>query len=102
MSAVSILGTMWPTGFLDIMHRVQKEQFPQVVETFEARRGPGEAIGDGGVFPALQAFRLDDKAFRGERRNEVMAVMAKPLTDDEIANLAAWFASIKVQAQVPN
>jgi len=30
-----------------------------------------------------------------------MAVMAKPLTDDDIANLAAWFASIRVQAQPP-
>jgi len=48
-------------------------------------------------------LRAQLRAFRsGERRNEVMAVMAKPLTDDEIANLAAWFASIKVQAQVPN
>ena len=47
-------------------------------------------------------LRAQLRAFRsGERRNEVMAVMAKPLTDDEIANLAAWYASIKVQAQVP-
>jgi len=51
--------------------------------------------------PALY-LRAQLRAFRsGERRNEVMAVMAKPLTDDEIANLAAWYASIKVQAQVP-
>ena len=51
--------------------------------------------------PALY-IRAQLRAFRGgERRNEVMAVMAKPLTDDEISNLAAWYASIKVQAQVP-
>lgn len=42
------------------------------------------------------------KAYRsGERKHEVMGVMAKPLTDADIDNLAAWFASIKVTAQVP-
>jgi cytochrome c553 len=40
------------------------------------------------------------RAYRGgERKHEVMAVMAKPLSDDDIANLAAWFASIKVEAK---
>ena len=37
----------------------------------------------------------------GARKHEVMAVMAKPLTDDDIANLAAWFASLKVDVQPP-
>ena len=32
----------------------------------------------------------------GKRANEVMAVMAKPLTDQEIDDLAAWYASIQV------
>ncbi len=42
------------------------------------------------------------KAFRGgARKNEVMTLMAKPLTDDEIANLAAWFSSIHVEATPP-
>ena len=42
------------------------------------------------------------KAYRGGSRvHEVMAVMAKPLSDDDIANLAAWFASIKVSAAPP-
>ena len=34
----------------------------------------------------------------GKRVNEVMAVLAKPLTDDDIANLAAWYASIEIKA----
>jgi cytochrome c553 len=34
----------------------------------------------------------------GKRANEVMAVLAKPLTDDDIANLAAWYASIDIKA----
>ena len=42
------------------------------------------------------------RAYRsGERKHEVMAVMAKPLTDDDIRNLAAWFNSIRVEATAP-
>ena len=42
------------------------------------------------------------RAYRdGTRKHEVMSVMAKPLSDADIANLAAWFASIKVEAQAP-
>jgi cytochrome c553 len=36
------------------------------------------------------------KAFRsGERQNETMSVIAKPLSDTEIANLAGYFNSLK-------
>jgi cytochrome c553 len=43
------------------------------------------------------------RAYRsGERRHEVMTVVAKALSDDEIANLAAWFSSIRVEAKAPN
>jgi len=42
------------------------------------------------------------RAYRsGARKHEVMTLMAKPLSDDEIANLAGWFAAIKVEAQPP-
>lgn len=42
------------------------------------------------------------RAYRGgTRKHEVMAVLAKTLTDDEISHLAAWFASIRVEAQAP-
>ena len=42
------------------------------------------------------------KAYRsGKRSNEIMAVMAKPLTDQEIDDLAAWFESIKVTVLLP-
>jgi cytochrome c553 len=37
----------------------------------------------------------------GERKHEVMAVMARNLSDDDIAHLAAWFASIRVEAKAP-
>ena len=42
------------------------------------------------------------KAYRGgSRKHEVMSLMARPLSDADIANLAAWFSSIKVEATAP-
>ena len=37
----------------------------------------------------------------GKRVHEVMSVIAKPLTDTEIENLAAWYASVQISVQVP-
>jgi cytochrome c553 len=37
------------------------------------------------------------KAYRsGKRAHEVMGVVAKPLTDADISDLAAWFASLEI------
>jgi cytochrome c553 len=36
----------------------------------------------------------------GKRQNEVMNVMAKPLTDQDIDDLAAWYASIEISVSV--
>jgi cytochrome c553 len=47
------------------------------------------------VAAQLRAYRS------GARKHEVMAVMAKPLSDDDIRNLAAWFNSIRVEATAP-
>jgi cytochrome c553 len=42
------------------------------------------------------------KAYRsGKRSHEVMSVMAKPLTDDDIGDLAAWFASLTIEVKTP-
>lgn len=42
------------------------------------------------------------RAYRsGARKHEVMVFMAKPLSDDDINNLAAWFSSIRIDAQAP-
>lgn len=42
------------------------------------------------------------RAYRsGKRAHEVMGVIAKPLTDAEIDNLAAWYASIKIRVEAP-
>ena len=41
------------------------------------------------------------KAYRsGARKHEIMSLMAKPLSDDDIAQMAAWFASIRIEATV--
>lgn len=37
----------------------------------------------------------------GKRLNEVMGVIAKPLTDAEITQLAAWYSAIKVSVELP-
>ncbi|MCE2657324.1 MAG: c-type cytochrome [Rubrivivax sp.] len=42
------------------------------------------------------------RAYRsGARRHEVMAVMARNLSDDDIQQLAAWYASIRLEATPP-
>jgi cytochrome c553 len=43
------------------------------------------------------------RAFRsGKRAHEVMNIIAKPLTDADIAELAEWYASIAVEARPPS
>ncbi len=42
------------------------------------------------------------RAYRsGARRHEVMNVMARGLTDEDIAQLSAWYAAIRIDAQPP-
>jgi len=42
------------------------------------------------------------KAFRsGKREHEIMTVVAKDLSDQEIADLAAWYASIAISVTMP-
>ncbi len=42
------------------------------------------------------------KAYRsGKRSNEVMSVIAKPLTDEDIGQLAAWYASLVIEVRQP-
>ncbi|HEY9536884.1 MAG TPA: cytochrome c [Kiloniellaceae bacterium] len=42
------------------------------------------------------------KAFRsGKRENEIMSVIAKNLSDEDISDLAAWYSSIEISVKVP-
>lgn len=47
------------------------------------------------VAAQLRAYRA------GARKHEVMGVIARTLTDDDIDNLAAWYASIQIEAEAP-
>lgn len=41
------------------------------------------------------------RAYRsGKRQNEMMTIIAKPLTDDEISDLSAWYSSIEIKVIV--
>ena len=42
---------------------------------------------------SLRAYRS------GERRNEVMSIAAKSLTDDDIRDLAAYYAAIQIEVK---
>ncbi|MEM7239939.1 MAG: cytochrome c [Pseudomonadota bacterium] len=43
------------------------------------------------------------KAFRnGKREHEMMTVVAKDLSDEDISDLSAWYASIKITVEMPN
>jgi cytochrome c553 len=43
----------------------------------------------------LNAFR------KGERKNEMMSLVVQPLSDQDVADLAAYYAAIEVTATVP-
>ena len=47
-------------------------------------------------------LRTQLKAYRsGERKDPVMGVVAKSLTDADIDNLSAWYANIKITVEAP-
>ena len=42
------------------------------------------------------------KAFRsGKREHEMMSLVARNLTDQQISDLAAWYQSIEIKAKMP-
>ncbi|KNZ30735.1 MAG: cytochrome C554 [Methylibium sp. NZG] len=42
------------------------------------------------------------KAYRsGKRHHEVMSVIAKPLSDDDVRDLSAWYASLVIEVKSP-
>jgi cytochrome c553 len=43
----------------------------------------------------LEAFRS------GERQHQQMTIIAQGLTDEDIADLAAWYASIEITVEMP-
>jgi cytochrome c553 len=42
------------------------------------------------------------KAFKsGERKSPQMSIVAQGLSDEDMANVAAWFASLKISVELP-
>jgi cytochrome c553 len=48
--------------------------------------------------PAIYFIEQMKQYRSGKRTNEIMTVISKPLTDQEIDDLAAWYSSIKITA----
>jgi cytochrome c553 len=63
------------------------------------RRRSGSRATKLGGRPAPYLAR-DLRAYRdGERRNEVMSIAARPLSDQDIRDLAAYYASIQISVK---
>jgi cytochrome c553 len=50
---------------------------------------------EGYLVKSLDAFR------KGERKNEMMSIVAQPLSDQDVGDLAAYYAAIEVTVKVP-
>ena len=47
-------------------------------------------------------LRAQLEAFRsGKRKHDIMSIVAAGLSDDDISDLAAWYASIEISVRVP-
>ncbi len=57
--------------------------------------GTPSLAGQSEIYLASQLRQFRD----GKRHNEVMNVIAKPLSDADIDNVAAWFAAIEVEVK---
>ena len=100
--ALTVAAAAWPAAAADVAAGRQKAQ-----QACAVCHGPlGVAVAPetpnlagepaGYLTRQLQAFRS------GARRHEVMAVIAKQLTDAEIADVTAWFSTLRVEATAPN
>ena len=47
------------------------------------------------IIRQLQAFKA------GTRQHEQMSIIAQGLSDDDMANIAAWYTSLKITVQMP-
>jgi cytochrome c553 len=75
----------------------------QVCQTCHGIDGVGKLPNVPNIAGESEIYLLKQlKAFRsGERKDEQMSIIAEALTDEDIADLAAWYASIKFTVQMP-
>lgn len=98
--AAALLGAARPAGAQDAAAGQAKAQACAVCHGplgISATPDAPHLAGQPAIYLAAQL-----SAYRsGARKHEVMAVIAKPLSDDDIRNLAAWFNSIRIEAKPP-
>ena len=102
-SSVVLLGAVL-CGFASLPARAGIDEGRQKAQFCAACHGPwGRATMPNTPHLAAQpAQYLSEqlKAYRGGKRShEVMSLIAKPLTDAEIADLAAWYESLQIEVK---
>ena len=97
-------GDGWPTPMpLERNH----EDLVRHANDFAARRGFTYTVLDGEdvigcvyIYPSKRPDH-DAEGASGKREHEMMSVVAKDLSDEDISDLAAWYASIQIKATLP-
>lgn len=51
--------------------------------------------------PAVYLIEQMNDFRSGRRKNPVMSVIAKPLSDQDISDIAAWYASLQIEVKTP-
>ena len=100
LGAASLCVAAWAQSAADVASGRQKAQACAVCHGQLGVSSAPDAPNLAGQPALYTAAQL--RAYRsGARKHEVMAVLAKALTDDDIAHLAAWFSVIKIEANAP-
>ncbi len=78
-------------------------QAAQVCAPCHGLDGLSKAMNAANIAGQLEPYLVEQlKAYRsGARKNEQMSIVAGALTDKEIADLASYYAAIKVTVKVP-
>ena len=101
--AAAILATSFIAGPVLAADVAAGRQKAQMCTTCHGRDGIATApdapnlAGDSSIYLAEQL-----RAFRdGRRQHQQMSIIAQALSDEDIADLSAWFAAIEVTATLP-
>ena len=93
----------WLAGAADAADRAAGREAAGMCSTCHGANGIATAP-DAPNLAGNSAFYLAQqlKAYRGgTRQHEQMSIIASGLSDEDIANLAAWFSAIRVTATLP-
>lgn len=98
--AAALGSVVGPAAAADVSIGRQKAQPCAVCHGVLGLSGAPDAPNLAGQPELYLAVQL--RAYRsGKRQHEVMSIMAKSLSDDDIAALAAWYASLVIEVKAP-